>query len=120
MDEKRIEDLLKKAWGPEPPDGMRERVLRKGREALAHKNQEKRGLKIMTWRFALATLGILVVLLTNTLDYMRHERLTAMMGGSDITFPKITLAQIQEYQREIAGLPAFNFGINRTEEDDSL
>jgi len=81
MNDDRIEELLRKTWQPEPPEGMRERVL-----ARAYKKMAKRRRFDFTWMLgwkpALTALGIAIVLLSNMDDNRREARVTAMVGGS--------------------------------------
>jgi len=79
MDDKQIENLLRESWKPDPPDGMRERVLRNSRQALA-KEQSGRSLGLIShWRFALLGMSILLILLMNLSDYSRERRLSAII-----------------------------------------
>ena len=81
------------AWEPEPPDGMRERVLRK---AL-----EKKSPKAAKWRFALAAIGIFIVLVMNFLNFRVQARITAMTGGGTDMVPSLTIARILEHMRDM-------------------
>lgn len=88
MDDKRIEDLLRKAWDVEPPDGMRERVLRKSREAASP--------AVSRWRFALATAGILAVIVLNLMNFGVQTRITAMTGIRDVSVSSTAFAGLLE------------------------
>lgn len=76
MDDRRIEEMLRESWTPTPPDGMRERILRRTREELLSRRSAPG-----RWKLALATIGLLVVLVTGVSDHARQTRLTAMMDG---------------------------------------
>ena len=73
MDDKRIEDMLRQSWQPQPPAGMRERVLgRANREA--ERRTRCRWLPL-SWRTAFAALGVLIVTLSAISDSARQSRL---------------------------------------------
>lgn len=76
MNDKRIEDMLRKSWSPEPPEGMRDRVLRGSRQ----KNGDgcRRFQFTLTWRGALVGLGLVLVFVANTSDGTTQSRLTEM------------------------------------------
>lgn len=80
MKDDRIEELLRGAWQPEPPEGMRGRVLMRSREQLARRRPNLRWM--LGWKPALAALGIAIVLFTHIEDNRRAARMTAMVGGS--------------------------------------
>ena len=73
MNDKQIEDVLRESWSPEPPDGLRARVLRGSRTELLHK-QARSARPWFTWRMALTGLGIAVVLVTNISDRVTQSR----------------------------------------------
>ena len=81
MDDKRIEDILRESWSPEPPDGMRERVLRKSRQQVARRPSRIR----FTWRMALAGLGIAIVVGSNLADRSTQSRMAVMMRQKPMT-----------------------------------
>ena len=72
MDNKHIEDILRQSWSPEPPDRLREKVLRSSMEPAS---------RIRRWKLAFVGLGVAVVILANTLDYARGNRLTALINN---------------------------------------
>ena len=125
MDDRRIEEMLRESWKPEPPDGMRERVLRRARGELAHSRQPVLGMS--RWKFALASLGLLVILLANISDHARQIRLSATMHGSPLT--KMTapytvkgdlLAWRREIQRSLVLAPTGAGLVNGLKGDDLL
>lgn len=78
MDDRRIEETLRELWRPEPPEGMRERVLRRSRQELERRRDSR-----TVWRFALrksafAALALAVVLAVNVSDHYRQERMSAL------------------------------------------
>ena len=79
MNDDRIEELLRKSWSPEPPVGMRERVLRRAGRELEH--SAPRPAWTARWKLALASLGVLVILVTNVSDFARQARLSAATNG---------------------------------------
>jgi len=89
MDDKHIEDMLRDSWSPEPPEGMRERVLGRAREELLAR-KAGRGLRgINGWKLAFASLALFAILVSNLVEYARQERLAAMMDG--VTRPQVTV-----------------------------
>ena len=108
MNDKQIEQLLKEIWSPKPPDGMRERVLRRSREELKHARPTWLG-----WKPAFATVGILMVLASGVSDHCRQVRMARLMDGAS---PKMSapfdpaglLKQRQEIESMLAMSPALN------------
>ncbi len=76
MDENRIEETLRKSWSPEPPDGMRERVLRRARREMPRARAGVLGLP--RWQAALVAVSLAVVLLSGLSDHARQQRLAAI------------------------------------------
>jgi len=81
MNDDRIEELLRGTWQPEPPEGMRGRVLARAREETARRRRFDFSWTL-GWKPALAALGIVIVLLANMDDNRREARVMAMVGGS--------------------------------------
>lgn len=77
MNDKHIEDILRESWSPEPPEGMRERILRRGRVELLHEKDNKRR-RWFTWRTAMVAAGIVTVLLTNLADMSTRSKVAEM------------------------------------------
>lgn len=77
MNDLHIEELLRQSVHPEPPDGMRERVLRNARLQL---EPQPRWRALFGWKPALAMLALLVVTLTSLDEHARSVRLAAIMG----------------------------------------
>jgi len=78
MDENRVEEMLRGSWSPEPPDGMRERVLSRAR-------REPRVVRLFgmpRWQAALVIASVLVVLFSGFSDSARHRRLAALGNGA--------------------------------------
>ena len=109
MEDKRIEELLRESWSPKPPEGMRERVLRRSREELRQSRPTKLG-----WRPVFATIAIVMVLTTSISDHCRQVRLTQLMDGASPKMsapfdPSILLKQRQEIATLLAVLPTGSF-----------
>lgn len=81
MNDDRIEELLRRTWQPEPPEGMRERVLARAYEKMA-KRRRFDFTWMLGWKPALTALGIVIVLLSNIADNGTQARLIVMVGGS--------------------------------------
>lgn len=73
MNDKQIVDILRESWSPEPPEGLRERVLRGSRTELLHR-RARSARPWFTWRVAVAGLGIAIVLATNISDHIMQSR----------------------------------------------
>ncbi|OFX14550.1 MAG: hypothetical protein A2Z18_01630 [Armatimonadetes bacterium RBG_16_58_9] len=108
MDDKRIEELLRGSWQVQPPDGMRDRVLSRVRRNLANERSSPSILGMNRWSAALASLGIVLVVLTNVSDHFRHERVAAMMGAASqgISRPVRDGKTLLELRRELDDLLA--------------
>ena len=81
MDDKRIEDMLRKSWSPQPPDGMRERILRQSRVEL-RKSSKSTIWGVSRWKFALASLAVAIVVICNVSDHQCSVRIAEMTGSS--------------------------------------
>lgn len=79
MDDKRIEDMLRESWQPEPPEGMRDRVLRKRRQAV-RETAPTSPHGWFSWRVALAGLGVTIVIATGLADRGTQARLARIAG----------------------------------------
>ena len=109
MNDKRIEEILKESWSPHPPDGMKERILRRSREEITHKRT--RVFPVANWKPALATAAVLLVILTNVSDHLCQKRISAMTDGSTpgLRYPVSAdslLAQRRGIEELLARLPA--------------
>ena len=126
MDDRRIEDMLRECRTPKPPDGMRERVLRRSREELARQRTNRPLLWMSRWKLALASLGILVILATNISDYARQSRLSAMIDGSRpgmsqrVTIEKSLIKKKLEMNRLLVESPSGEYPFDITREGGSL
>ncbi len=80
MDDKRIEQLLRDSWSPEPPDTMRERVLARARQQTAQRRAPFFGLR--RWQAALVAASLLLVLSAGLSDHARQVRLASVRGGT--------------------------------------
>lgn len=112
MNDKKIEELLRETWSPKPPEGMRERVLRRSREELRQSRPTKLG-----WRPMFATIAILMVLGTGISDHYRQVRLARLMDGASPKMsapfdPASLLKQRQQIESLLAVLPTGLEGSN--------
>lgn len=101
MNDKRIEDILKQSWNPEPNDGMRERVLSRAKEIAGRKRMP---LIFRQWKTAFAVVGLAIVIFTNVSDNARQDRMTAIMGGSNeinVPFYKKRLLELRDLQAQV-------------------
>lgn len=78
MNDKHIEDILRESWSPEPPDGLRERVLSKGREELLRDRDPGRQ-RWFTWRVALVGAGVAILLVTNLMNISTESQVAQML-----------------------------------------
>lgn len=106
MDDKHVENMLRDSWDPQPPDGMRERVLRRAHEQSARSRSARPILGTARWKLALAGLGIAVVLLGNIADYARQSRMAQMMDGVSAARAAVGKRSLLEQRREIEKLLA--------------
>ena len=121
MDDKRMEGMLRESWSPEPPDGMRERVLRRARAELGRPTRPA----IFQWKPLLATLAIIVVLVTNVSDHCRQSRMTAMMDSESLKItapldPASLLLQRRAVEGLLAQVPTDGLRNSSQGDDDSL
>lgn len=97
-DDKEIERILRGAWSPHPPDGMRERVLH-GRRAETHTGW----FMMNRLKLALASAWLLLVVAGGMAEHARHERVTAMVSPGAMASPRNNPS---EWKRSIEGLLA--------------
>lgn len=124
MDDRRIENMLRESWSPQPPDGMRERVLRRAQAESERSRSARPIFGVARWQFAFAGLGIAVVLLGNIADYARQSRMAGMMDGASAGGAAIgtgtLLEQTREIERLLAQAPVDDRFENSSKGDDSL
>ena len=106
MNDKLIEQKLRESFSPEPPAGMRERVLGRAGQELSPAQSRMRAPWFMNWRLAMATAGVLVVLTGNVSEYCRGARLAALSGSG--SSPQSHGISIPDRAREIHCLLAAN------------
>ena len=106
MDDKRIEDVLRESWQPEPPDGMRDRVLRTARQELTRAHRPL--ARVLRWRPLLASLAAVIVLLTNIADHRVQTRLAALTDGHSKTITAPVNRDFLRQRREIADMLALS------------
>ena len=122
MNDDRMEELLRKTWQPEPPEGMRERVLARAYKKMA----KRRGFDfswMLGWKPALTALGIVIVLLSNVADDRREARLTAMIGGPGASSPARNsdyLRMRREMNEMLARLPVDGRSISQVRDGGRL
>jgi hypothetical protein len=107
MDDRHIEETLRKSWSPSTPEGMRERVLRRTREELARGRAGWRPW-ILNWKPALAALAVFVIMFANVSDFLRQSRLDAMMDGVSTQMTPVQMESLRSKRRAIEDLLAFN------------
>lgn len=97
MDDRRIEDMLRESWQPEPPDGMRDRTLRLARKELS--NKQTRILGISRWKLALVAFCIAIVLLTNAANSRVDNRIDAIVCRRSAGCSNAQVAQMMTAQQ---------------------
>ena len=121
MDERQIETILKKSWSPEPPEGMKARILRRARAGT-----ERSWFGINRWKLALAGGWLVIVILSGALDQARQTRVIAMVsGGKSANTTGPAPRDLGEWKCSIEGFLAMtsmpeNLGGKGTKESDSL
>ena len=122
MDDKRIEDMLRESWKPEPLDGMRDRVLRASRQELVHADRPL--ARVLRWKPLLASLAAVIVLLTNIADRQVQTRLAALTDGHSRTITAPVNRDFLRQRRETADMlaltPADAPGGKQAKGDDTL
>ena len=77
MNDRQIEDMLRRSWQPKPPEGMRDRVLRNARAEMS-KLKPGRTPGISRWKLALAGLGITVFISLLVIDGEQQSSIDKM------------------------------------------
>lgn len=80
MNNKNIEDLLRKSWSVEPPEGMRNRILCKVQ--MESQKSTPAFWRINRWKLALVSLAIAIIVFCNISDNLRSERIAEICGGT--------------------------------------
>lgn len=106
MNDKLIEQKLRESFSPEPPAGMRERVLGRAGQELSPAQSRMRAPWFVNWRLAMATAGVLVVLTGNVSEYARDARLAALTNSGSAVHSRGL--SIPDRAREIDCLLAAN------------
>jgi hypothetical protein len=78
MDDRRIEDLLRESWKPEPPDGMRERVMERAKPELTRGWFWFPRFSIPRWQLGFAAAVLLIVAGLSVSNSAREARLAAL------------------------------------------
>lgn len=86
-DDRQIEEMLREHWHPEPPPGMRERVLHHAAAIPVEAVPAAR--RACRWQLAFAGAGLSLALAAGISDHFRHERLNTLAG---ITEPMPAIA----------------------------
>ncbi len=87
MEDKRIEELLRESWNPEPPDGMRDRVLNRARRELTRPL-----FWFPRWQAACVSAALAVVLACNLMAAAQESRIAALVQ-SDGSAPRVVVAR---------------------------
>ena len=78
MKDKQIEELLRESWQPEPPKGMRARVLNRARRELRPRWFFFPRLSLPRWQSAFALAAAVTVLACGISNSVRETRLAAL------------------------------------------
>lgn len=92
MEDKQFEELLRESWEPEPPDGMRERVMNRAQAELGRRTFQFPWPEMPRWQVGLALTGVLILLVCGMSSISRETRLAAL-ESSDYAQPRIFMAQ---------------------------
>jgi uncharacterized paraquat-inducible protein A len=102
MNDKQIENLLKECRFPEPPTGMRERVLHRAGRELTHSRP-----RLLTWKSALVCAGVLIILVSNCMNFACEKKLAAMTGsGNSSISTTVSKSNLLANRREMERLLA--------------
>lgn len=104
MDDKRIEEMLRECWQPEPPNGLRDKVFR----------QNVQRCPISRWKLALAGIGVAVVILSGLDDSARGDRLACLTGSNKASS---TISDLNRRTMEFAGVQA-EMGVIEVDHDN--
>jgi hypothetical protein len=78
MEDKQIEELLRESWQPEPPDGMRKRVMNRARRELRPRWFFLPRLALPRWQAAFALAAAVIMLACGISNSARENRLAAL------------------------------------------
>lgn len=92
MDDKRIEDMLRGSWQPEPPDGMRERIMNRARRELRRPLIRFPRLAVPRWQLGFAATALAVVVACNLVGAAQESRIAALVQ-SDGSAPQVMVAR---------------------------
>lgn len=102
MNDSKIEYLLRQSIDPQPPDGMRERVLRNARLQL---KQQPRWRVLLGWKPVLVLLTLLVIMMSSVDEHARNVRLSALIGNeAGVTRLDKCMADFSGYQRYVMAM----------------
>lgn len=101
MDDKHVEDMIREQWSSEPPEGMKERVLRRSRQELALRTRRGRLTGLLRWKPLLAALAVLSIVGTGLSDHFRQERISAMTGIDPSVRAEWNADAVLEQRREM-------------------
>lgn len=91
MEDKRIEELLRESWRPEPPEGMRERILNRAGRELSRPLPRFPRPAVPRWQLAFISGSLFVVLACNLLGTAQEARIASLVQ-SDGGFSRVAAA----------------------------
>ena len=118
MNDEQVEKVLKESWSASPPEGMRERVLRRASAEAARRQMHPPWLAANRWRLALAGVWIGLVLLCGWQDQARQARIAALVGGGSGL--RWGARDLNEWRRGVESVLAMVSSADRGKGDDSL
>ena len=92
MEDREIEELLRESWQPEPPEGMRDRVISRAKRELGRRILWFPRLVIPRWQVGLAVAALVIVIACGISNTARENRL-ASLESSEYPQSRILVAQ---------------------------
>jgi hypothetical protein len=92
MDDSKIEELLRESWQPEPPDGMRDRVMGRAQHELNRRTLRFPRISIPRWQAGLAVACLVLLLACGISDSARESRI-ASLESSNAPRIRVLMAQ---------------------------
>ena len=118
MNDEHVERLLKESWSAPPPEGMRERVLRRANTDATRRQMHPPWLAANRWRLVLAGIWIGLVLLCGWQDQARQTRIAALVGGGSGRVWGVR--DLNEWRHGVESVLAMASSADRGKGDDSL
>ena len=92
MENREIEELLRESWQPEPPEGMRERVMNRARRELHRRTFLFPWPALPRWQAGFAVAGLAVFIACGVSNMARENRLAAL-ENREVRQTRILVAQ---------------------------